>query len=92
MSASTPRAPWRRRRPASAPGRPKKGCYIHAGLSSTGPVSIRGPEAKAYLQGLLINSLEKFPVGSMKHAVMGNEDGLIVAHGIIERKGEDHFE
>ena len=28
----------------------------------------------------------------MKHAVMCNEDGLIVAHGIIERKGEDHFE
>ena len=70
----------------------KNGCYIHAGLSSTGPVSMRGPEAKAYLQGLLINSLEKFPVGSMKHAVMCNEDGLIVAHGIIERKGEDHFE
>ena len=70
----------------------KKGCYIHAGLSSTGPVSIRGREAKSYLQGLLINSLQKFPVGSMKHAVMCNEEGLIVAHGIIERKGEDHFE
>jgi vanillate/3-O-methylgallate O-demethylase len=28
----------------------------------------------------------------MKHAVMCNEDGLITAHGIIERKCEDHFE
>jgi len=70
----------------------KTGCYIHAGLSSTGPVSIKGPDAKKYLQGLLINSLERFPVGSMKHAVMCNEAGLIAAHGIIERKGEDHFE
>lgn len=68
-----------------------EGCYIHAGLSSTGPVSIKGPEAKSYLQGLVINSLEKFPVGSMKHAVMCNHEGLIVAHGIIERKAEDHF-
>src|SRR6516165_2578773 len=70
----------------------KTGCYIHAGLSSTGPVSIKGPDAKKYLQGLLINSLERFPVGTMKHAVMCSEDGLIAAHGIIERKGEDHFE
>jgi vanillate/3-O-methylgallate O-demethylase len=70
----------------------KKGCYIHAGLSGTGPVSITGSRAKAYLQSILLNSLETFPVGSMKHAVMLNDVGLIVAHGIIERKGEDEFE
>jgi vanillate/3-O-methylgallate O-demethylase len=70
----------------------KTGCYIHAGLSRTGPISIRGPGAQQYLQGLVINSLAKFPVGNMKHAVMCSEDGLIAAHGIIERKGEDHFE
>jgi glycine cleavage system aminomethyltransferase T len=70
----------------------KTGCYIHAGLSRTGPVSIRGPEAQKYLQGLVINSLAKFPVGSMKHAVMCTDEGLIAAHGILARKGEDHFE
>ena len=70
----------------------KNGCYIHAGLSRTGPMRIKGPEAQKYLQGIVINSLEKFPVGSMKHGVMINEDGLIKAHGIIERKGEDEFE
>jgi glycine cleavage system aminomethyltransferase T len=70
----------------------RTGCYIHAGLSGTGPISIRGPDAKQYLQRLVLNSLEKFPVGSMKHAVMCTEDGLIAAHGIVERKAEDHFE
>ena len=70
----------------------RNGCYIHAGLSRSGPVSIKGPEAKTYLQSILINSLEKFPIGSMKHGVMCTEDGLIAAHGIIERKAEDHFE
>jgi glycine cleavage system aminomethyltransferase T len=70
----------------------RTGCYIHAGLSRTGPLSMKGPEAAKYLQSILINSLEKFPVGSMKHAVMCTEDGLIAAHGIVERKGEDHFE
>lgn len=67
------------------------GCYIHAGLSRTGPVSIRGPEAWKYLQGLLINSLAKFPIGSMKHAVMCSEEGLIAAHGVLARRAEDHF-
>jgi glycine cleavage system aminomethyltransferase T len=70
----------------------RKTCYIHAGLSGTGPISIRGPDARKYLQGLLINSLEKFPVGSMKHGVMCSEAGRVAAHGIIERKAEDHFE
>jgi vanillate/3-O-methylgallate O-demethylase len=70
----------------------KTGCYIHAGLSRTGPVMIKGPEAEKYLQGLLINSLAKFPIGSMKHAVMCTEEGLIAAHGVLARKGEDHFE
>jgi glycine cleavage system aminomethyltransferase T len=70
----------------------RTGCYIHAGLSSTGPVSIKGPGAKRYLQSLVINSLDKFPVGSMKHAVMCSTDGLIAAHGIVERKAEDRFE
>jgi glycine cleavage system aminomethyltransferase T len=65
----------------------RNGCYIHAGLSRSGPISIKGPEAKKYLQ-----SLERFAVGCMKHGVMCTEDGLIAAHGIIERKGEDHFE
>jgi glycine cleavage system aminomethyltransferase T len=69
----------------------KTGCYIHAGLSLTGPVSIKGPEAEKYLQSIVINSFEKFPVGSMKHAVMCDEAGLITAHGIIERKAENEF-
>src|SRR6516165_6920838 len=70
----------------------KKGCYIHAGLSSTGPLSLKGPDAEKFLESLCINSFARFPVGSMKHAVMCNEDGLIAAHGITERKAEDEFE
>ena len=68
-----------------------KSCYIHAGLSGVGPVSIKGPKAAEYLQSLCINSFARFPVGSMKHAVMCNDEGLITAHGIIERVAEDHF-
>ena len=70
----------------------RTGCYIHAGLSGSGPISIKGPGAKRYVQSIVMNSLERFPVGTMKHAVMCSEDGLIAAHGIIERQAEDHFE
>ena len=70
----------------------KRACYIHAGLSNTGPISIKGPDAERYLQGLVINSFAKFPVGTMKHGVACTPDGLIASHGIIERKAEDEFE
>ncbi|MEZ5223714.1 MAG: hypothetical protein R2743_19655 [Ilumatobacteraceae bacterium] len=69
----------------------KSGCYIHAGLAGAGVVEIKGPNAAEYLQGLLINSLDRFPIGSMKHGVMCNEGGLITSHGIIERLADDVF-
>jgi glycine cleavage system aminomethyltransferase T len=69
----------------------KQSCYIHAGLSGSGPLSIKGPGAKKYLESICINSFENFPMGSMKHAVMCNEEGIIEAHGIVERLAEDHF-
>jgi glycine cleavage system aminomethyltransferase T len=69
----------------------KTGCYIHAGLSTIPLVAIKGADARKYLQGLVINSLDKFPVGTMKHSVMCNEEGLIAAHGIIERRAETEF-
>ena len=43
----------------------KTGCYIHAGLSSTGPLSMKGPDAEKFLESLCINSFKKFPIGSM---------------------------
>src|SRR6516164_11678804 len=70
----------------------KRGCYIHAGLSATGPLSMKGPDAEKFLESLCINSFKKFPIGTMKHAVMCTDGGLIAAHGIVERKADDHFE
>jgi glycine cleavage system aminomethyltransferase T len=43
------------------------------------------------MQGLVINSFANFPVGTLKHAVMCTEDGLIAAHGVVERKAENEF-
>lgn len=69
----------------------KTGCSLHAGLSNAGSCIVKGPGAQTFLQGLVINSLESFPVGTMKHAVMLTDEGLIAAHGIIERQGPEEF-
>jgi glycine cleavage system aminomethyltransferase T len=69
----------------------KTGCYIHAGLSGGGPLLVKGPNAARFMQGLVINSFADFPVGTLKHAVMCTEDGLIASHGVVERKGENEF-
>ena len=69
----------------------KTGCSLHAGLSNAGSFVIKGPNALSFLQSLVINSLEKFPIGSMKHAVMLTDEGLIGSHGIVERQSEDEF-
>ncbi len=62
----------------------KKTCYIHTGLSG-GVVCIDGPDADEFVQSLCTNSLKKFPEGSMRHAIMCDDNGLIAAHGILQR-------
>lgn len=62
----------------------KQSCYIHAGLS--GPqLLVDGPDADAFMSYLCTNSLATFPDNAMRHAVMCNEEGLIAAHGILQR-------
>lgn len=68
----------------------KTSCYIHTGLS--GPVlRIAGPDADAFVSWLCTNSLSKFAEGSMRHAVMCNEKGLIASHGILQRYEDGHY-
>jgi vanillate/3-O-methylgallate O-demethylase len=62
----------------------KKSCYIHTGLS--GPVAcFDGPHADEFIAQLCTNSLKSFPEGTMRHAVMCNDNGLVTAHGILQR-------
>ena len=66
----------------------KTGCYIHSGLS--GPVMVyRGEELDAFFAEICVNGFKKFSVGSMKHAVMCTEDGLIATHGILQRDSHE---
>ena len=68
----------------------KTGCYIHGGLSRQQTV-FRGPDVKEFFSSILVNSLENFPVGSMKHGIYCNEDGLLTAHAILQRNDEHEY-
>ena len=62
----------------------KTGCYIHTGLSDT-QVNFKGPDVQALFSSICVNSFADFPIGSMKHAIMCLENGLIASHGIAHR-------
>jgi len=66
----------------------KKTAYLHAGLNAAHTLRIKGQDTFNYLSRVCVNSFEKFPIGSMKQGVMCNEDGLVIAAGVILRTGE----
>lgn len=67
----------------------KTGCYIHAGLSSLPTIRFTGRDAVAFFESISTNSFAKYSQGTMKHAVMCNDQGLIAAHGVLQRDTED---
>ncbi|WP_458779836.1 hypothetical protein [Arthrobacter sp. D3-16] len=69
----------------------KSGAYISASLNPQPTWRIKGPDAVRFLSSVLVNNMEKFPVGSNKHAIMCNEDGLNMGDGVIMRLAEDEF-
>ena len=69
----------------------KETCYIHGGLSGPGQVVYSGPDAEAFLASVFVNNFSKFAVGTAKHAIALSEDGLITAHGVLQRLADDRF-
>ena len=68
----------------------KTGCYIHTGLSNTRTI-FRGPDVKEFFSSIAVNSFENFPIGSMKHSIYCTEEGLITAHAILQRNGDEEY-
>jgi len=66
-------------------------CYIHSGLNPHNTFRIKGPEALKLLVNNCVNSFADFPIGQGKHGIACNEDGLVMADGVIVRQGEDEF-
>ena len=66
-------------------------CYIHAGLNPANTFWFKGPDAMKFLSEYCVNSFNNFPVGKSRHAIMVNEQGLMMVDGMLARLGEDEF-
>jgi glycine cleavage system aminomethyltransferase T len=68
----------------------KTGCYIHGGLCDNRTI-FRGPDVKEFFSSIAVNSFENFPIGSMKHSIYCNDEGLIASQAILQRTAEDEY-
>ena len=66
-------------------------CYIHAGLNPHNTHRLKGPDSIKLLKDKLVNKIDNWPIGKGKHTIACNEQGLIMADGVIFRFGQDEF-
>lgn len=69
----------------------KTSSYLAINLSGPMEFTYSGPGAQEWLSRLSINNVYRWPVGTSKHLVMPDENGLIVNHGLTVRDSEDSF-
>ncbi len=68
----------------------KESCYL-GDWSFLANLRLEGPEAIDLLADLSINSFQEYAVGQGKHLVQCNEDGDVIAEGVLVRVGEEEF-
>lgn len=69
----------------------KETCYL-GDWSFLANFKLEGPEAVDLLKDLSINSFENYAIGQGKHLVQCDDDGYIIAEGVLVRLGEEEFE
>ena len=69
----------------------KESCYISHSLNPMPTFRVKGRDAVKFLSRVLVNDLERWPVGTGKHAIMCNEQGLDMGDGVMLRLAEDEF-
>ena len=89
--AWSPSCPWNTRAGAKRRLSWKKTCYLHAGLNPAPTFRVKGPDALKFFSDHCVNSFANFAVGALKHGIMCNDDGLVMAHGVLMRVAEDDF-
>lgn len=60
-------------------------------LSHMGEIDVKGPEAGAFLDYVLISSLSNLQVGKAKYSMIVNEDGGILDDLITYKFADDHY-
>src|SRR5271168_3508099 len=60
-------------------------------LDDRGVARVAGPDAAAFLQGLLTNDIEKLPKGQSCYAALLTPQGKILFDFLVFKRGEDEF-
>jgi len=60
-------------------------------VSHMGEIEVRGPQAKAFLQKLLTNDMDRLDDGGILYSLMCTEDGGAVDDLLVHRFAEDHY-
>ncbi|SDY31402.1 glycine cleavage T C-terminal barrel domain-containing protein [Halobellus clavatus] len=68
----------------------KETCYI-GDWSFLPEARLKGPDAEKLLSELSVNTFDDFAIGQAKHVIQCNEQGLIVAEGLLMRLDEDEY-
>ena len=68
----------------------KESCYI-GDWSFLPECRLEGPDAEDLLSDISVNTFENFDVGQAKHVIQCNDDGLIVAEGLLMRLDEEEY-
>ncbi|MEL1254110.1 aminomethyl transferase family protein [Flavobacterium sp. DGU38] len=69
----------------------KHTCYLHAGLNPAYPYKISGKDAVRLFSDTCVNDFKTFSKGTTRHAVMCNENGNVMADGILLSLGNDEY-
>lgn len=69
----------------------KSTAYVGTGLNESPVFDVKGPDAAEFLTSICINDYRKMKPGSIRHAVICNEKGQMMADGIVMMIGENTF-
>lgn len=69
-----------------------KTAWIGTALNTNTPVyDIIGPDAKEFFHRICVNDFTKLGDTGMRHAVICNDEGLLMADGVVIKIGENHY-
>lgn len=69
----------------------KKTAYLGGALMNSPIYEVKGPEAAKFFNSICVNNFENFSVGRIKHAIICNDNGHIIADGVVMKIAEDTY-
>jgi glycine cleavage system aminomethyltransferase T len=69
----------------------KTSAWIGTPLNESPIYDVKGPDAAQFLTSLCVNNFMKMKVGSIRHAIMCNDDGYILTDGVVMKIADDHY-